>query len=201
MAASAVKYLGVVLIKEEVDNPWQDYRWRLAGLLPKQSADEDTQWRELKTGPGWVQYHAGDLPLELFRKETSAYQVNLDNKIPVIYSVLREAERDDDVQPISVHLITASPFEAQDYLDSGEEIVETLPMPDYIKEWVADFIDEHHEDEKFIKRQRDKVDIEKHIFGQEPIFITKERTKNQEIPVVNGRTDGNSKGPRKNGGA
>lgn len=184
MSRSAAIYLTVILIREEMDHPWQDHRWRLAGLLPvgaeksgtKAEADSArTTWRELASGPGWLQYEAGTLPLELFRKETSAYKANLENKVPVIYAVLREAESEEDDQPIHVHLITASPFEAQDYLDSSEELVESLPMPEYLRDWIAGFIEEHHEEEKFVKRQRDEIQLDKHIFGQEPIFAKRKR--------------------------
>lgn len=180
--------LTVVVIREEMDHPWQEYRWRIAGLLPSSENNSDDGWREIKRGDGWIQYCAGTLTLELFRKETEAYQVNLQNKVPVIYAVLREAEQEDETAPLTVHLLTASPFEAQDYLDSGEEIVESFPMPEYLLLWIAAFVDEHHKEEKFIKRKRDEVDLEEHKFGQEPIFVTRSR--------LNG-----SNGTRKGGGS
>ena len=53
-------------------------------------------------------------------------------------------------------LATASPYDGQDYAESGEEIVELVPMPDALIGWISDFIEKHHEDEVFIKRKRDK---------------------------------------------
>jgi hypothetical protein len=57
-----------------------------------------------------------------------------------------------------VLLVTASPYEAQDYTDSGEELVEKVRMPRVIIGWVEAFVSLHHEHEAFKKRQRDKAD-------------------------------------------
>ena len=75
--------------------------------------------------------------------------------VPAVYVVLRETADEDAGHELEVVLATASPYEAQDYLDSGEEIVEQVPMPDGLVAWVRDFVEEHHEDEEFVKRRRD----------------------------------------------
>ncbi|MDT2057996.1 MAG: DUF3305 domain-containing protein, partial [Planktomarina sp.] len=66
-----------------------------------------------------------------------------------------------------VVLATASPYEAQDYADTGEELVEKVPMPEGLAAWIRDYIEEHHEDEVFIKRRRDKsrIDLEQNGIG------------------------------------
>lgn len=167
---SAVVPLGIVVAREEVDNPWLDYAWRPTGVIV--GAPDVAAWKELKRGPGWVHYYAATVPLELHRKETEAYRVNLQNEQPAVYVVLREAETDDSERPVEVHLATVSAFEAQDYLDSGEDIVEPVPMPETLIAWIKRFVDDHHVEEKFKKRKRDEVDIEDHKFGKEPIFLT-----------------------------
>jgi hypothetical protein len=166
--------VGVVVAREEVDSPWQDHAWRVVAILPGAAPVEG--WKELRRGEGWTQYHAATVPLELFRKETEAYKYNLEGREPVLYIVLSEDdERDEDEFPYAVHLVTASPYEAQDYLDSGEEVVEPIPMPEPIAAWVSAFIEEHHVEQKFKKRKRDEVDLEEHRFGQEPIVVVRER--------------------------
>ena len=62
--------------------------------------------------------------------------------------------------PLEILLVTASPYEAQDYADTGEELVEKVPMPDGLVAWIRDFVEAHHEDEVFIKRKRDKKRID-----------------------------------------
>ena len=110
-----------------------------------------------------------------FRKETEAYKVNLEEAQPVIYVILREDEDADEDAPMAVHLVTASPYEAQDYLDSGDEIVARLDMPDDVEAFIRSFVAAHHVEEKFKKRRRDSVRPEDHKFGQEPIFETRKR--------------------------
>jgi hypothetical protein len=40
---------------------------------------------------------------------------------------------------------------------------------------VQAFVDEHHVEEPFVKRQRQRFDDEGEKFGQEPIFVLRER--------------------------
>lgn len=172
MAQSESMPVGVVVAREDIDNAWEDHIWRPVGILP--GAPEVEGWKELRRGEGWVQYHAATLPLELFRKETEAYKYNLAGREPVVYVVLAEDEEAGEF-PFQVHLVTASPYEAQDYLDSGEEIVEPILMPEGVVAWISTFVEEHHKDEKFKKRKRDEVDLEEHKFGSEPIVVVRER--------------------------
>jgi len=182
--------LGIVVTRQDIDSPWQDHEWRPSEVLP--GAPEVDSWKELSRGEGWVQYHAATLPLELYQKEAEAYKFNLEGKEPVIYVVLSEHEDDDgdDDMPYKVHLVTASPYEAQDYLDSGEEIVEPIPMPDALAAWINAFVEEYYQEEKFKKRKRNEVDLEEHRFGQEPIITVRERMA-KEIEIK-GRKNGKS---------
>lgn len=166
--------VGIVVAREEIDSPWQDHIWRPVGVVT--GVPELFQWKELMRGDGWVHYYAATLPLELFAKETEAYKHNLESGQPALYIVLTEADEDGPADfPYEVHLVTASPFEAQDYLDSGEEIVEPVEMPKGVALWIGGFVEAHHVERTFRKRRRDEVKVEEHKFGQEPIFETRQR--------------------------
>lgn len=104
-----------------------------------------------------VEYHAATLKLELFRTDTEAYLQGLSSQTPAIYVVMRESDTEN---PLDVTLVTASPYEAQDYADTGEELVEKVPMPEGLVAWIRDFIALHHEDEVFIKRRRNKTRVD-----------------------------------------
>jgi hypothetical protein len=56
--------------------------------------------------------------------------------------------------------VTASPFEAQDYCDTGEELVEKVPMPHGLVAWIREFVKRHHEEEVFKKRKRDRQRVD-----------------------------------------
>ncbi|MEC9368269.1 MAG: DUF3305 domain-containing protein [Pseudomonadota bacterium] len=178
MTYSSSMPLGVVIARHDVDSPWQDHVWRPAAVLL--GAPPVDEWRELARGQGWVQYLAANATVELHRKETEAYKFNLEGEEPVLYVVLAADDDPESPHEVRVSKVTASPFEAQDYLDSGEEIVEPVPMPEAMVEWLADYIAEHHVEEKFKKRKRDEVKIEDYKFGQEPIHEVRRRMAGQD---------------------
>ena len=149
--------MGVVIERREIDHQWEDHQWLPASVIP--GAGPVDEWRQIDAGEGWSLHHAATLDLELHRKETEAYKVNLSNEPPQIYVGLRieQEETENEVEPF---LVTVSPYEAQDYLDSGDDIIEGVPMPASVIAWVQDFVTRHHVDEPFVKRRRDRQNPE-----------------------------------------
>jgi len=107
-------------------------------------------WLEMRRDGDWVEYHAGTLELELFRSDTEAYMNGLSSAVPSIYVIMDQHVGDKP----ELHAVTASPYEAQDYMDNGEMLVEAVPMPDGLIAWVSEFTRAHHVDEEFVKRKR-----------------------------------------------
>ncbi len=170
-ATSLAIPLGVIVTCKQPKNAWADPVWRASGVMLEIPPGPD--WRELGRGEGYTQYLTTRAQLELFRKETEAYIANIESSEPALYIVLRESET--DAAPVEVHLVTASPFEAQDYMDSSEETVERVSMPAPLLEMIEAFIAEHHVEEKFRKRKRDEVNISEEKFGKEPIHVVRQR--------------------------
>lgn len=143
--------IGVVLERRQITNPWQDHSWRAVAVIP--GAQRIGERRVLRQGEGWAQYHAGTLDLELHRKETEGYRLNLSSPRPMVFVVLRPDEDavENNLLPFRV---TVCPYESQDYEDSGHEVVEGVPMPDEVQAWVWDFVDKYHVDVPFKKRKR-----------------------------------------------
>ncbi len=149
--------VGVIVERRKLDNPWQAYTWCAVAVVP--GAPEVDKWRVLAEAPGRSRYHAGTLPLELHPKETDGYRLNLATRLPAVYVVLRY---DDAVEAgIFPFLATVCPYEAQDYLDGDEDLVEAVPMPDVVKAWLADFVAKYHVDEPHKKRKREPYDPRK----------------------------------------
>jgi hypothetical protein len=71
--------------------------------------------------------------------------------------VLREAEAEPGHQIVRV---TADPSEGEAFTEAGNDIVESVPMPDSIRETLAAFVAEHHVEQPFYKRTRDRADKE-----------------------------------------
>ena len=159
--------LGVIVEKRASSHAWQDHIWLPIAVF--QTDDLNADWKVMMEGEGFTRYHAATAYLNLHRKETDALNLNLEGE-GEIYVVLSEDESENAKMPYKVHLVTASSYEAQDYLDTGEDIIEKVPMPEPIAALIAAFANEHHVEEKFIKRKRDKLDLKEHKFGKQPIF-------------------------------
>ncbi len=144
--------IGVVLRRAPGVTRWAKWAWSARAVLPGAGA---ANWQILREEDGATEYHAATLPLELHWTQTEAYLNGLSSEVPSIYVILRDAGHEEE-RPLEPLLVTASPYEAQDYADSGEELVEKVPMPHGLVAWVRDFALAHHQDEVFVKRRRDK---------------------------------------------
>ncbi len=148
--------LGVVVRKTPGVTCWAKWNWTAVAVLP---GAPPANWVALRREGEAVEYHAATLPLTLWATDTEAYRANLSDISPSIYVVMRKAGPAD--APLSLHLLTASPYEGQDYADNGEDIVEKIPMPEGLVAWVRDFALAHHEHESFVKRRRDRDRIDR----------------------------------------
>lgn len=149
--------VGIVVRRTPGITRWAKWAWKVVAVLPGAGP---ANWRELRREGEAVEYHAATLNLDLWSSDTEAYQVALAAKTPGVVVVLQTNEAEDNTLPWRVTHITASPYEGQDYMDSGEGLIETVPMPLGLIRWVHDFVAEHHQDEVFIKRQRDKKRVD-----------------------------------------
>lgn len=145
--------LGIVVRRLPGSTRWNTFFWKVSAVLP---AASPAHWVELRRVGEAVEYHAATLPLTLYRTDTEAYLQGLSAREPSIYIVSREGEGD---APLDFVVATASPFEAQDYADTGEEQVDKVTMPAGLIAWVRDFITCHHQEETFVKRRRDTKNV------------------------------------------
>ncbi len=144
--------VGIVVERRDSTHPWQDHLWRPVGVLPGAPAgDPSGPWKRLRHGEGWEQYLAGTLTIELHRTDTEAYLDCLAADPPRVFVVLQEdPDGEHEVRPF---LATVSTYEAQDYADAGENIVEGVAMPESIIAWLRAFVDAHHVEQPFRKRR------------------------------------------------
>ncbi|PSL18713.1 DUF3305 domain-containing protein [Shimia abyssi] len=146
--------LGIVIRRTPSVSRWAKWSWKAVSVLPG-AAQAD--WQVLREEGDAVEYHAATVQLDLWATDTEAYLTGLSSRVPSIGVVLREGTGE---HPYDVVLATASPYEFQDYADSGEELVELVPMPEGLVALIRDFVSEHHEEEVFVKRRRDKKRID-----------------------------------------
>lgn len=143
--------VGVVIRKQPGVTRWAKWVWRVVGVLP---GAPPADWRELRREGEAVEYHAATVTLEVHRAETEGYKVALSNEPPCLYVVLRPAQEAVAGQPLEVFAVTASAYDAERYLDSGEDIVEAVPMPPAVIAWLSEFVARHHKERRFVKRKR-----------------------------------------------
>ncbi len=149
--------VGVVIRRAPGVTRWAAWSWRAVSVMPGAGAAD---WRELRRDGDTVDYHAATAQMDLHGAETEAYLQGISARVPSVYVVMRQnVGADAASKPFHVVLVTASPFEAQDYADTGEEIVEKVAMPEGLVAWVREFVDAHHQEEEFKKRRRDKTDV------------------------------------------
>ncbi|WP_312019935.1 DUF3305 domain-containing protein [Yoonia sp.] len=148
--------LGIVVQRSPGVTRWAKHAWKATDALPGAGPAD---WKVLRIEGDVTEFHAATLPLTLYVSDAEAYAHELQSRTPSVYVILRAAEAVKDM-PWAVALVTASPYEAQDYCDSSEELVEKIPMSEGLHAWIASFVEEHYQEEAFIKRRRDKSRVD-----------------------------------------
>ena len=178
--------IGVVARRRKIEHKWAEFSWKAIAVLPgaaELAVGDGASWHELSSGEDWTDFYAGALPLTLYRTDTEAYRDNLASTTPSVFVVMRKTEDGDPETAAGLVLaaVTASPYEGQDYLDNGEDIVEAVPMPPPLVSWMADFVERHHVEEQFVKRQRRPATGDDDLFATGPIFERRRlRGRNEE---------------------
>ena len=145
--------VGVIVRKSPNKSPWLKWSWKPVGLLPG-SIDQD--WKLIREEAGIFEYHAGSKTLELHRAEVESYKVSLAMEPASAFVIMERDEQEDEDKEYSLHKVTASAYEAQDYSDSGEYLVEPVAMPPTLQALVEKFSDDHFDEKPFIKRNLEK---------------------------------------------
>jgi hypothetical protein len=147
--------VGVVVERAKAESQWIDYLWRPVAVLAGEPATEP--WTRLSGDDDRTTFYAGSASVELHRTETGNYRDNLATGTPMLWVVLRPTEAEP---PYTLYLVTADPAEGEAMTEAGNDLVESVPMPDAIREQVAAFVAEHHVEREFVKRKRDRANPE-----------------------------------------
>ncbi|MEP5761453.1 MAG: DUF3305 domain-containing protein [Litoreibacter sp.] len=155
--------LGIVMRKTPGVTRWVRWNWTPVAVLP---GADPAHWKLMRSDGEAEEFHAATLNLTLHAADAEAYMHGLSANIPSIYVVMRLGD------PLDFVLVTASPYEAQDYAESGEEIVEKVPMTRGLLDFVQEFSQLHYEEEVFVKRRRDKARVDRREDGKGDARIT-----------------------------
>jgi Protein of unknown function (DUF3305) len=152
--------VGVVLEKRKARSQWLDVIWEARVLLaePPDAAPGSPLGRD---GDGEL-FYGGAATLEAHTVGTPYYRDNISTGQPRIWVVLRPPEGDGLPEIVKV---TCDPTEGEGYTETGWNTVNVVPMPEPVLAALMVFIDEHHIDQPYIKRKRDRADPEALAFG------------------------------------
>ncbi len=175
MSRELIIPVGVIAEKRKAISQWADDYWVPSAIFEGAAAQkpgEVIRQEEKKTV-----YFMGFAEIFCHATETESYVHNFDSRDPAVYVVLRRDDENEHPLPWYVHMVSVSPYEALDYTDSAEEIVERVQMPNALYARVLEFTSSHHVEQPFKKRQRKDFKNEKPKFGKEPIFLERGRPK------------------------
>jgi hypothetical protein len=147
--------VGVVVERTKGESRWSEFLWRPLSVLA--GAPKTPPWTKLSGESERATYFAGSAAIELHRTETANYRGNLMIDEPLLWVVLRPSEGE---MPYALLMVTADPAEGEAMTEAGNDLVETVPMPEAIRQAVADFVAQHHVEQTFTKRKRDRADPE-----------------------------------------
>lgn len=149
--------VGAVVRRSPGVTRWVKEIWKPVAVIP---GAPDAFWKELVREDDVVDYHAGTVTMELFRADVEGYLVSLNMAVPSVWIIMDRDVTSRSPSGWVVSTITASAHEALDALDSGESIVEAVPIPESMAAWIKEFIDMHYIEEPFKKRRRDEVRVD-----------------------------------------
>jgi hypothetical protein len=147
--------VGVVVERTKGVTRWSDFAWRPVSVLT--GAPATPPWTKLSDDGERATFFAGVAEIDLYRTETTYYRSNLESGSPALWVSLRAADSDP---PFALVAVTADPAEGESLTETATELVEQVPMPEAIQQIVAAFVAEHHVEQPFVKRKRDRADPE-----------------------------------------
>ncbi|RBP31880.1 uncharacterized protein DUF3305 [Marinobacter pelagius] len=150
--------VGAVVRRSPGVTRWAKDIWKPVAVIP---GAPDAFWKEMVRGGEVVDYHAGTVTMELFRADVEGYLVSLNMAVPSVWIIMDKDVTSQSPSGWVVSTVTASAHEALDSLDSGESIVEAVPIPESLAAWIKEFIDMHYIEEPFKKRRRDEVRVDR----------------------------------------
>ena len=147
--------VGVVVERRPGVTPWAGHVWQARDVLD--DVPDIPPWTLLREDAGRALFFAGTADVALHPTDTDNYRHNLEAAEPRIWVVLRPAGTPPG---LVLQTVTVDAGEAHLYADTGDDLLEALPLPQRLRAVVAAFVAEHHRDRVFHKRKRDRANTE-----------------------------------------
>jgi hypothetical protein len=136
--------VAVIMQRRAIESRWQSEMWEPLGILPEDPADEA---RVLLDSPALTQFLFPGFEIVLQRSEAQGYFHNVSTAAPNVF-VLWRMEGGRAVP----HYVTVSYDEASRWMDGGAQ-VDSVPMPQAMRDWVRGFVERHYRPEPKKRRR------------------------------------------------
>lgn len=146
------RVVGVVVARRALKSAWQAHQWVPVSILP--AAPDVAPWTVLSKVASEETFYAGASEISLHSGETAHYRDNLQSERPSLWVSIRGMP--DDRPEIAC--VTADPYEGEALAAGVETIVEAVPMPIELQDWIVAFFNAHHVERTFFKRRRERFD-------------------------------------------
>ena len=143
--------VGIVVERRKAESPWLDFLYQPVAVLS--GVPIAAPWTVISSNGDMTTLYAGQAVIELHRTETANYRDNLACCTPLLWVVLRPTSAEAGFELL---MVTADPAEGEALTGAGNDLVEAVSMPPPIRAVVESFIAEHHVEQPFFKRRRDR---------------------------------------------
>jgi hypothetical protein len=147
--------VGVVVERRKAESPWIDFTWRTVSILAGEPAA--APWTRLTGNDEVATFYVGATTVSLYPGETGRYRDNLASDAPSLWVALRPTGIEP---PYELVAATADPAEGEGFTQNGDDLVDAVPMPEAVRAVIEAFVAEHHVEQPFMKRKRDRADPE-----------------------------------------
>jgi Protein of unknown function (DUF3305) len=143
--------VGVVVERYKATSPWLDSVWRPVAVLC--GLPDAAPWSALDAEADAATFDIGAAEIKLYRTETDHYRANLASAAPSVWVALRPT----GVLPAyDLFALTADPSEGESFTQSGDVLVDAVPMPAALRHIVEAFVAEHYVEQPIYRRKRDR---------------------------------------------
>jgi hypothetical protein len=147
--------VGVVVERRKAISPWAEFLWHPVAVLA--GLPDAAAWTPLANDADAVTYYAGPAEIALHGSEADNYRRNLISGTPTIWVMMHVTGGEP---PCVIGGVTADPAEGEGWTEPGQAIVETVAMPQSVRDEIAGFVAQYPARPGFVKRQRDRADPE-----------------------------------------
>jgi Protein of unknown function (DUF3305) len=147
--------VGIVVERRRAQSPWIDFTWKPVAALT--GLPDAAPWTMLSQDGDGATFYGGAAEIELYRTETANYRDNLGSGTPMLWVALRPTGVEP---PYEIFAVTADPAEGEAWTEAGSDLVDVVPMPEPVRAAIDAFAAEHHVEQPFHKRKRDRADPE-----------------------------------------